>query len=466
MAYSREDNKKKSYISSNVFRDMDEDIIIPKYKLSKDPVDARKAYEILRDELLDEGNSRLNLATFCQTGMEEEAKNIIKDTLDKNAIDKSEYPRTAEMEKRCVSIIADLWNAPKEESYIGTSTIGSSEACMLAGLAMKFRWREWAKSKNISAYERKPNIIISSGFQVCWEKFATYWDIELRVIPMEENYLALNPERLKESLDDYTIGVVAILGITYTGKYDNVQEIDRVIGVYNREHNTQIAIHVDGASGGFYAPFISPELVWDFRLKSVISINASGHKYGLVYPGIGWLVFRDSHYLPKELVFNVSYLGGDVPTMSINFSKSASQLIGQYYNFVRLGFNGYYNIHKRTKAVAKYISDFIESVKIFDLVCAGEDLPVICYSLKKEIQVDWTLYELSDSLLMHGWQVPTYPLPIDMEDKIVQRIVCRSDLSMDLGEIFVEDMKQSIQDLNESEIIVKRKREGVRGFTH
>ncbi|MEG2503762.1 MAG: glutamate decarboxylase, partial [Carnobacterium sp.] len=311
---------------------------LPSKTFFEDGIGSAVAYDAIKSYLIDEGNSRQNLATFCQTYMDDEAIKLMSETLDKNAIDKSEYPRTAKVEASCVNMLANLWNAPSE-NFIGTSTVGSSEACMLGGMAMKFRWRHLAEKKGIDTTKRKPNLVISSGFQVCWEKFCVYWDIEMREVPMDKEHMSINLDKVMDYVDEYTIGVVGIMGITYTGRYDDIKALDNLIEEYNKQTDYKVYIHVDAASGGLYAPFVEPELEWDFRLKNVISINTSGHKYGLVYPGVGWVLWRDKKYLPEELIFKVSYLGGELPTMAINFSHSASQLIGQYYNFVRYGFD-------------------------------------------------------------------------------------------------------------------------------
>jgi glutamate decarboxylase len=364
---------------------------IPKYKLNEKSISPAEAYRHVKDELLDEGNARQNLATFCQTYMEDEATRLMGETLEKNAIDKSEYPRTAEIENRCINIIADLWNAPEDEKFIGTSTVGSSEACMLAGLAMKFRWRKKAKTAGVDINAKLPNLVISSGYQVCWEKFCVYWDIELRTVPMNETNMRLDPSVLADYLDDYTIGVVGILGITYTGQYDDIAAIDTAIEKYNAAAKVSVPIHVDAASGGLYAPFTEPDLNWDFRLSNVVSINTSGHKYGLVYPGIGWVIWRSEDYLPSELIFNVSYLGGEMPTMAINFSRSASHIIGQYYNFIRYGYEGYAAIHKRTRELATKLAGVIEQIGYFRIYNDGSHLPTFCYGLKEDANVKWSL---------------------------------------------------------------------------
>ncbi|EDO0010152.1 glutamate decarboxylase, partial [Listeria monocytogenes] len=337
MLYSKEN--KESYLEP-VFGSSAEDRDIPKYTLGKEPLEPRIAYRLVKDELLDEGSARQNLATFCQTYMEDEATKLMSETLEKNAIDKSEYPRTAELENRCVNIIAGLWHAPKDQKFMGTSTIGSSEACMLGGMAMKFAWRKRAEKLGLDIYAQKPNLVISSGYQVCWEKFCVYWDIDMRVVPMDKDHMQLNTDQVLDYVDEYTIGVVGILGITYTGRYDDIYALNEKLEEYNSKTDYKVYIHVDAASGGFFTPFVEPDIIWDFRLKNVISINTSGHKYGLVYPGIGWVLWKDESYLPEELIFKVSYLGGEMPTMQINFSRSASHIIGQYYNFLRYGFEG------------------------------------------------------------------------------------------------------------------------------
>ena len=441
---------------------------IPKYKLAKKSIAPQVAYRLIKDDLLDEGNARQNLATFCQTYMDDEAVKLMSETLEKNAIDKSEYPQTTDMENRCVNILADLWHAPKELNYMGTSTVGSSEACMLGGMAMKFRWRNRAKALGMDVTSRKPNLVISSGYQVCWEKFCVYWDIEMRLVPMDEQHMSINVDKVLDYVDEYTIGVVGILGITYTGKYDDIKALDKKLEEYNKTAKITVPIHVDGASGAMFAPFIEPDLKWDFQLKNVVSISTSGHKYGLVYPGIGWVLWKDKEYLPQELVFEVSYLGGKMPTMAINFSRSASQILGQYYNFLRYGFEGYRQIHQRTKDVAMYLSSELEKTGLFEIYNNGENLPIVCYKLKDDVKVNWTLYDLADRLLMKGWQVPAYPLPEDLQNVIIQRFVCRADLSRNLADLLMRDLKAAIEDLNNARILSKTQvdNKGVQGFTH
>jgi glutamate decarboxylase len=399
--------------------------------------------------------------------MEPEAHLLLGETLEKNAIDKSEYPRTAEIENRCVNIIAGLWNAP-DEKYMGTSTVGSSEACMLGGMAMKFRWRNRAKKAGIDVAAKNPNLIISSGYQVCWEKFCVYWDVEMRVIPMDKDHMSLDIGKAIAQIDEYTIGVVGILGITYTGNYDDIEALDKALTEYNRRPGRlSVPIHVDAASGGFFAPFMEPDLRWDFRLDNVVSINTSGHKYGLVYPGIGWIVWREPEYLPEELIFKVSYLGGEMPTMAINFSRSASQIIGQYYNFLRFGFDGYRSIHRRTRDVAVYLSKTVAATGLFEVLNDCNKLPIVCYRLRRSAKVPWTLYDLASRLQMNGWQVPTYPLPADMQDVVIQRYVVRGDFSMNMAVEFAEDFETALASLAEARMLGQKvPRFKIRGFTH
>jgi len=443
------------------------DSIMPVNKLNKKSIPAQTAYRLIKDELIDEGNPRQNLATFCQTYMEPEATQLMAETMAVNAIDKSEYPKMTEIENRCVNIIANLWHAPNGKA-MGTSTVGSSEACMLGGMAMKFRWRDLAEKAGIDIITRKPNLVISSAYQICWEKFCVYWDIEMHLVPIDEKHMSMNMDSVMSYVDDYTIGIVGILGITYTGKYDDIKKLDSLVEHYNKSAKVPIGIHVDGASGGLFTPFVDPELEWDFRLKNVISISASGHKYGLVYPGIGWVLWKKEEYLPKKLIFYVNYLGGEQATMAINFSRSGSQIIGQYYIFVRYGMEGITLVQEHTQKIAQYILEEIKKMDIFEIYNDGTNLPIICYKLKNADKHKWTLYELADRLAMSGWQVPAYPLPANLTNVIIQRYVVRADLFMGMAEALIADMKRGIEYLekNVNEDTVGKKMTDAQGFTH
>lgn len=285
-------------------------------------------------------------------------------------------------------------------------------------------------------------------------------------MPVDPEHLSLDLDRVFDYVDEYTIGIVGILGITYTGKFDDIEALDKMVEEYNKKNNANLVIHIDGASGGMFVPFVNPELVWDFRLKNVVSINTSGHKYGLVYPGVGWVIWKDREYLPEELIFDVSYLGGHMPTMAINFSRSASQIIGQYYMFLKLGYNGYRQVHNETKEVAMYLAKSVEETGLFKIYNDGSNIPIVCYTLKNDAQVKWSLYDLADRLLMKGWQVPAYPLPKNMDNIIIQRFVCRADLTMPMAEEMVEDFKEAIKELATATVLGHDSGDKVHGFTH
>lgn len=439
-----------------IFGSEAKDAVMPSLELADKPVEPRIAYEMIREYLSIEGNATQNAATFCQTYMEPMAAKLMAENLQKNAIDKDEYPMTADLENRCVAMIGNLWHADPREEPMGTSTVGSSEACMLGGLTMLFRWKKLACAAGIDVYsEQRPNLVISSGYQVCWEKFCRYWDVEMRTVPLDEEHLSLNMDAVMDYVDDHTIGITAILGITYTGKYDDVAALDALVGRYNESHPAMpVRIHVDAASGGMVAPFVEPRLKWDFRCENVWSISTSGHKYGLVYPGVGWVVWRSKEALPEELIFWVSYLGGEEATMAINFSRSASQIVGQYYVFMRNGFEGFREIHQGTLDVARFLAREIESMGPFDIIEDAGEVPIVCWRLKKDADVAWTLYDLADRLRMRGWLVPAYPLPDDLRDVDVRRLVVRQDFSMELAVRCMEDMRGAIAKLNGSRVVV------------
>lgn len=415
---------------------------VPKYEMPQKSMSARAAYQIVHDECMLDGNARLNLATFVTTWMEPEAKQLMTETMDKNMIDKSEYPQTAEIEKRCVNIIANLWKSPINDDAIGCSTVGSSEACMLGGMALKWKWRE--KNNLPKNTNRIPNLVISSGYQVVWEKFCKYWDIDMREVPMEKEKYRLDVDKAIQLCDENTIGIVPIMGITYTGQYDDVKLLNDELDKYNAKTGHNIPIHVDAASGGFITPFVQPDIEWDFRLKWVHSISASGHKYGLVYPGVGWVIWKDKEYLPNDLIFYVDYLGGEMPTMAINFSRPGNQVLAQYYQFLRLGFEGYTQVQQCSLDVAQYLSSSIAQMGVFNLITDGSDIPVFCWTLK-EIQDNWTLYDLAERLLTNGWQVPAYAMPKNVEDMVVQRIVVKHEMSHDMADLLINDIKEHLK---------------------
>jgi len=435
----------KSKVSINnslrsVYESSTSNLELPRYEIPQQSMRADIAYNLIKDELFLDGNSRLNLATFVQTYMEPEASQLMADCFDKNMIDKDEYPQTAEIELRCVNIIAKLWNAHNHEEAVGTSTIGSSEASMLGGLALKWRWRKKMEEQGKST--SKPNMVMGANVQICWKKFVKYWDIEPRFVPCDGDRFILDPEIAVQLVDENTIGVVAIMGSTYDGSYEPVEQLCKALDDYQEKTGIDVPVHVDGASGGFVAPFLQPDIVWDFRLPRVQSINASGHKYGLVYPGVGWVVWRDKSALPEDLVFHVSYLGGDMLDFSMNFSRPGSQVLAQYFNFLRLGFEGYTETQKNSQDVALYLSKQISEIGPFELISNGSDIPVFCWRLKE--QTNYSLYDFADHLRTRGWLVPAYPMPKNRHDLIVQRIVVKKGLTLDMADILLGDMKRAI----------------------
>ncbi len=400
-------------------------------------------YRMIHDELLLDGSSRLNMATFVTTWMDPEAERLMAETFDKNMIDKDEYPQTAEIERRCVNIVADLFHAPVDGDAIGVSTIGSSEAVMLGGLAMKWKWRERRQAAGLDT--ERPNMVLGSNVQVVWEKFCRYWDVEPRYVPVTTERFVVDPDDVMERVDDRTIGVIPILGTTYTGEFEPIKEIHDRIVAYNAEHDLDIAIHVDAASGGFVAPFLHPELEWDFRLPQVKSINVSGHKYGLTYPGIGFVVWRSSSDLPSDLIFHVNYLGGDMPTFTLNFSRPGNQIVGQYYNFVRLGREGYTLIMERLRDIALHLSREIASMGPFEVVSDGSAIPVLAFRVTDPDR--FTVFHVSDMLRRTGWQVPAYTMPADATEVAVLRIVVREGFGMDLADSLLSDLRGAVEHL-------------------
>jgi glutamate decarboxylase len=418
---------------------------VPRHRLPDKEMPAEVAEALVHDELMLDGNARLNLATFVTTWMEPQATLLMAQTFDKNMIDKDEYPQTAELERRCVNIIADLWHASDEGNATGCSTTGSSEAAMLGGMALKWRWR--ARRQAAGKPADKPNMIMSSTVQVCWEKFCRYWDVEPRYVPVERDRLQLGGEAAVKLCDENTIGVVPILGSTFDGSYEPVQEICAALDRLQEKTGLDIPVHVDGASGGFVAPFIQEDLVWDFQLDRVASINSSGHKYGLVYPGVGWVVWRDQDALPQDLVFNVNYLGGDMPTFALNFSRPGAQVCAQYYNFIRLGFAGYRRIQMECHDVALYLSGAIAGMGPFELLSDGGELPVFAFKLRDDVE-NYTVFDVSRHLRTFGWLVPAYTFPANVEDMAALRIVVRNGFSKDMADLLLADISRAVEFLS------------------
>ena len=440
MSHEHRDVSESEEISVNPMFARSGETKIPRWRIPEGEMLPDSAYQIIHDEILLDGNARQNLATFVTTWMEPQASQLYAEVFDKNMIDRDEYPQTAAIEERCVHILADLWNSPEPHTTIGTSTIGSSEACMLAGLAFKRRWekRRRDEGKDVAS----PNIVVSASVQVVWEKFAAYWDVEPRYVPISKEHPNLSPEGMLGAVDDHTICVVAILGVTYTGDYEPVKELAAALDDLQARTGLDVPLHVDGASGAFIAPFLDPELEWDFRLSRVHSINASGHKFGLVYPGLGWVVWAKREFLPDELIFTVSYLGGAMPTLAINFSRPGAQVLLQYYNFLRLGREGYRRVHAACRDSAQRFANEIDSMDAFELISDGSTMPLVTWTLGETRP--WDLHDLSAKLRERGWQVPSYPMPPNMQDITVMRAVFRNGVSMDLTDLLLADIRSSM----------------------
>jgi glutamate decarboxylase len=427
---------------------------LPKYRFPSHEGQPAEIYQVVSDELYLDGNARQNLATFCQTWEEPELHRLMEQSIDKNMIDRTEYPQTAEIEIRCAQMLADLWNAPADANPIGTSTVGSSEACMLAGMAAKWRWK--ARRKAEGKPTDKPNLVCGP-VQVCWDKFCVYWEIEKREIPMRPGSYRMDAESMLKAVDENTIAVVPTLGVTYTGQYEFVEPMAAALDQLQDQTGLDIDIHVDGASGAFLAPFTAPQMVWDFRLPRVKSISTSGHKYGLAPVGVGWVVWRDAIDLPSELVFSVPYLGGSVGTFGINFSRPAGQVIAQYYNFLRLGRAGYRRVHKTCYDTTRWLSHEIARLGPFDFICDGDpanSIPAVCFTIRPGVDCPYTLYDLSDQLTRRGWQVPAFPLSGEAKDMTVMRIMVRQGVSRDMATLLVKDFERAIAHFDAHPIIV------------
>ncbi|MEG1497934.1 MAG: glutamate decarboxylase [Bacteroidales bacterium] len=437
---------------------------IPKYKMSEQTNDPTLVRDLILDELLLDGNAKQNLATFCQTDLDHNIHILMDKCIDKNMIDKDEYPQSAEMENRCVHILADLWHSPESANTIGCSTTGSSEAAMLGGLALKWAWRE--KRQKEGKPTDKPNLI-TGPVQICWHKFARYFDVEIREIPMEHDRFLMTPEEVIKRIDENTIGVVPTLGLTFTLQYENVKEISDALDQYQKETGRDIPIHVDAASGGFIAPFIHPKLVWDFKLPRVKSINSSGHKFGLSPLGVGWVIWRERKNLPDGLIFNVNYLGGNMPTFALNFSRPGGQIVAQYYNLIRHGKDGYRRIQQACLDTGVFIAEEVNKMGLFDLLYDGKSgLPGATWTLKKGLNPGFNLYDLSDRMRSRGWQLASYSLPENCQDIVIQRVLIRHGFSRDMAQLLIEDLQRSIEYFRKHPVSSNSTQQESGGFHH
>jgi glutamate decarboxylase len=422
---------------------------IPKYEIPDEGMPPRAAYQLIREELNLDGNPTLNLASFVTTWMEPEANQLIMDSVGKNFVDNDEYPQTEKIQTRVVNMLARLFNSPEKSESLGTATIGSSEAIMLGLLAHKWSWKKRRQAEGKS-YD-KPNIVMGADVHTAWEKFALYFDVELKLIPLEKDRHIVTTADIEREIDENTICVGAVLGTTFTGQMDPIKEINDLLVNIKKTKGWNIPIHVDAASGGFITPFLNPEIEWDFRLEQVKSINVSGHKYGLVYPGVGWLIFCDKHDLPEDLIFEVNYLGGLMPNYSLNFSKASNTIIAQYYNLIRLGKKGYQDILQILLVNAIYLAHKLENSGRFEVINKEILFPLVAVKLTEDAK--FTVFELSEKLRQKGWIVPAYTLPANADDIAVMRMVIKENFGRDMVEMLYTDIMKAYDSLNRTTFI-------------
>ena len=461
---TREENETLVF-GSKQMRESAPSEFIPKHKTP-----AVIAYQTVKDETFPQTQPRLNLATFVTTYMDDYGTRLMNEAVGINYIDETEYPRVAVMCGRCINMVANMWNSPEKSQWkTGAVGIGSSEACMLGGVAAWLRWRERRKAEGKPC--DKPNLVMSTAYQVVWEKFCQLWQIEMRTVPITHKNPTLDIEKAIEMCDENTICIVPIEGVTWTGMNDDVEALDKALDEFNAKTGYDIPIHVDAASGGFILPFLNPRKKWDFRLKWVYSISTSGHKYGLVYPGLGWIVWKDKKYLPKEMSFSVNYLGANISQVGLNFSRPAAQILAQYYNFIHLGEEGYREIHSNSMSIAEYCHEQIGQMPCFKNYSDKLDNPLFIWMLDPEydLKAKWTLFDLQDKLMQRGWMVPAYTMPKDIEDMVVMRIVVRQGMSRDMADMLVNDIRDAVAELESLEYpTTSRISENKKGrvFTH
>lgn len=419
---------------------------IPKYEIPESPLDPRVAKQLVLDELNLDGNPALNLASFVTTWMDPEADELIAAASNKNFIDQDEYPQTQKIHERVVSMLAHLLHAPAESEAVGTTTIGSSEAIMLGLLAHKRSWQH--RRRAAGKPTDSPNVVFGLDVHSCWEKFANYFEVEARTIKLKPGKYVIGPDDVEPLVDENTIAVGAVVGTTFTGQMDDVAGIDRLLQKIEAERGWSVPLHVDGASGGFVMPFVHPDEPWDFRLPSVRSINVSNHKYGLVYPGLGALVFRDSGDVPEDLVFKINYLGGEMENYSLNFSRGSALVMAQYYNFLRFGREGYRDVLSNCVENARLLAERITASGRFEVIGERPMLPVIALRLLDDSQ--YTEFHVSEALRSKGWIVPAYTLPPDADEMAVLRIVVKENFSRDMADLFADDLETVMKRLDAS----------------
>ncbi len=416
----------------------------PDNRIPDEPMDPEDARILIDQELLLDGDPEKNLATFVTTWMGPNVRELIAENLHRNFIDHAEYPQTAEIEQRCIRMLADLFHAPGEA--IGARTQGSSEAIMLGALAMKWKWR--GRREKEKKGTEKPNLIFGGDVHVVWEKFCRYFDVQPRIVPLREDKLVIGPEDVEPHIDENTIGVAAVLGTTFTGHSDDIKGINDLLVQVKEKKGHDIPLHVDGASGGFVWPFLYPETEWDFRLEQVKSINASGHKFGLVFPGIGWLIFRDKDQLPDDLVFYEDYLGKRDATFTLNFSTGSAMVLAQYYNFIHFGRSGYTYLMDLMQKNAETLAARISGLGPFTLVGEGEQLPLVAFQLTGDQPYDE--FDVASQLAAErGWMVPAYHLPPNADKVKLMRALVKITLGHSLADKLADDLDGACKTLQE-----------------
>lgn len=406
-------------------------------------LDPDEAYELIHTGLMLDGRETLNLASFVTTWMEPQAEKLIHDTIRKNHIDHEEYPAAQLIEESCVRMLAHLFHAPDAKEAVGVATIGSSEAIMLGLLAHKWSWRARREAEGKPA--ERPNVVFGAETHIVWDKFARYFDVEMRKIPMHPDRYVVTADEIAAEIDENTVAVGAVVGTTFIGESDPVAEINDMLVAVKHDKGWDIPMHVDAASGGFIAPFSDPDFLFDFRLEQVASINVSGHKYGLVYPGVGWLVFRDRSKLPKDLIFSVNYLGSAQPTFTFNFSRGSAMIQAQMYNFLRLGREGYTETVANMLDNAHYLNDQLEATGRFEILNPTLAEPVVTFRIKGDPGFD--VHHISARLRESGWIVPGYSLPPNAEHVELLRVVVRIDLSREMIDMLLADLARVWEEL-------------------
>lgn len=403
-------------------------------------------FNLVKDRLMLDGNEKQNLATFCTTWTDSKMDELMKLGSVKNLIDKELYPESAKIEQNCIRMLADLWHAPDSNAAVGTSTVGSSEAAMLGGLALKRQWQASRQVKGLSI--SKPNLV-TGPVQICWKKFCTYFEVEHREVPIRTGELKAHPDDFLQYIDENTIGVVPTFGLTFTLVYEDVQGLCTVLDTLQNKTGLDIPVHVDAASGGFIAPFVDKQkdIVWDFQLPRVKSINASGHKYGLAPLGLGWVLWREKSDLPDDLIFYVDYLGGNMATFALNFSRPASSVIAQYYQFLRLGKLGYAEIQETCMGTGQFLAGLLHEFPELDVLYDSVDgLPGVVFKLKDNVH-GFTLYDVQERVKSRGWQTAAYPLPLHRHDTVIMRILIRNGISATLMKSLAQDIRNIINRL-------------------